>query len=380
MITALAYAENIIATLREPFLVLDKNLRVRTANRAFYTTFQVEKDQTEGRLIYELGDGQWDTNQLRKLLDEVLSDHDSVHDFDVEINFPRIGKKIMLLNARRFGAVEGDPDLVLLAIEDITERTLAEAKLRESEERYRRVVELMPAGVYTVDATGVITFYNQQAAAMWGRTPIVGDTDERFCGSTRLFQSDGTPMPHNLTPVAAALLDGSKYRDLETIIERADASRIHVRVNIAPICDGDGKIIGAINVFDDVSQRKLVELALHDSEIRYRRLFETAKDGILILDNDSGRIKDANPYMSELLGYPKKQFLGKELWEIGLFSDKSANEAAVRTLQQSGYIRYEHLPLESNLGIRVEVEIVANAYEEMRWTPSAGQFSALDKM
>ena len=120
----------------------------------------------------------------------------------------------------------------------------------------------------------------------------------------------------------------------------------------------------------DLSQQQQYEelvvskAALLDSEIRYRRLFETAKDGVLILDTETGRITDANPFMSELLGYSHEHFLDKELWEIGLFSDKSANEAAVRKLQQNGYIRYEHLPLETNRGLRVEVEVVANAYRE----------------
>ena len=120
----------------------------------------------------------------------------------------------------------------------------------------------------------------------------------------------------------------------------------------------------------DLSQQQLYDelvvskAALLDSEIRYRRLFETAKDGVLILDTETGRITDANPFMSELLGYSHDHFLDKELWEIGLFSDKSANEAAVRELQQNGYIRYEHLPLETNRGLRVEVEVVANAYRE----------------
>lgn len=104
--------------------------------------------------------------------------------------------------------------------------------------------------------------------------------------------------------------------------------------------------------------------ALRHSEIRYRRLFETAKDGILILDSDTGRITDANPFMTELLGYSHSQFSGKELWEIGLFSDKTANETAVFILQEQGYIRYEHLPLETSTGQRAEVEIIANAYRE----------------
>jgi PAS domain S-box-containing protein len=114
----------------------------------------------------------------------------------------------------------------------------------------------------------------------------------------------------------------------------------------------------------DIHDIKLIELEMKISETRYRRLFETAKDGILILDTESGTITDANPFMSELLGYSHEHFLGKEMWEIGLFSDKLANEAAVKTLQVSGYIRYEHLPLETSHGNRVEVEVVANAYHE----------------
>ena len=92
----------------------------------------------------------------------------------------------------------------------------------------------------------------------------------------------------------------------------------------------------------DLSQQKLFEelvvskAALRHTEIRYRRLFETAKDGILILDTDNGRITDANPFMTELLGYSREQFAGKELWELGLFSDKTANEAAVKELQEKG--------------------------------------------
>src|SRR3954454_11639578 len=88
---ALAYAENIIATLREPFVVLDKGLRVRTANAAFYRDFHTSKEETEGRLLYELGDGQWDIPCLRALLPQVLSDSRPVEDFEVEHAFPTIG-------------------------------------------------------------------------------------------------------------------------------------------------------------------------------------------------------------------------------------------------------------------------------------------------
>ena len=105
-------------------------------------------------------------------------------------------------------------------------------------------------------------------------------------------------------------------------------------------------------------------VAIRQSEIRYRRLFEAAHDGVLILDSVSRKITDANPFMSHLLGYGHEELLGKELWEIGLLKDEQASQAAFRELQKSGQVRYEDLPLESKSGDRREVEIVANRYDE----------------
>jgi PAS domain S-box-containing protein len=107
---------------------------------------------------------------------------------------------------------------------------------------------------------------------------------------------------------------------------------------------------------------KTIELIA--SEERYRRLFETARDGILIVDPTTRRILDANPFLSEFLGYTHDEFIGKELYEIGLLSDEAASQAAFRELQVNGYIRYENLPLETKDGRRVEVEFVSNLYQE----------------
>ena len=97
---------------------------------------------------------------------------------------------------------------------------------------------------------------------------------------------------------------------------------------------------------------------------RYRRLFQTAKDGILILDARTGKILDANPFMSGLLGYEHPELLGKQLWEIGLFRDIEESRTAYRELQEKGYLRYEDLPLETATGKKVEVEFVSNVYAE----------------
>lgn len=209
---ALCYAEEIVATLREPFLVLDKALRVVTANASFYRAFQASGDETVGRFVYELGNGQWDILALQTLLEEAVPKAMAAHDFEVEHDFPAIGRRSMLLNARRFPPHAGHPNLVLLAIEDVTERRTSAA-------------------------------------------------------------------------------------------------------------------------------------ARQDSELRFRRLFQTAKDGILILDAALGTIIEANPFMCGLLGYELGDFLGKEPWEIGVFRDKDASRGAYKELRATGYIRYQHLPL-----------------------------------
>jgi len=102
--------------------------------------------------------------------------------------------------------------------------------------------------------------------------------------------------------------------------------------------------------------------AILASEIRYRRLFETAQDGILILDAETGQVVDANPFMKELLGYSQEEFLGKKLWEIGPFKGEAASKIAFAKLQHTDRIRYEGLPLETKAGKRVEVEFITNAY------------------
>ncbi|AGA28508.1 sensor histidine kinase [Singulisphaera acidiphila] len=132
--SAKEYAESIVMTVREPLLVLDSQLHVRSANRSFYETFHVSPDETVGRYLYGLGDGQWDIPALRTLLEEILLRNPSFHDFEVSRDFEHIGPRTMLLNARRLQS-GGRLELILLAIEDVTDRRRAEREVEESERR-----------------------------------------------------------------------------------------------------------------------------------------------------------------------------------------------------------------------------------------------------
>jgi PAS domain S-box-containing protein len=114
----------------------------------------------------------------------------------------------------------------------------------------------------------------------------------------------------------------------------------------------------------DLPERPGSQAFMRASEIRYRRLFEAARDGILIVEPTTRKITDANPFMTELLGYPHKELVGKELWEIGLLEDEKSSQAAFRELQNKHFIRYEDLPLQNKAGQRHEVEFVSNLYEE----------------
>jgi PAS domain S-box-containing protein len=118
------------------------------------------------------------------------------------------------------------------------------------------------------------------------------------------------------------------------------------------------------DVANKITKDQTASEKLRISEIRYRRLFESARDGILILDAASGKITDVNPFMLEFLGYSRDEFLGKELWEIGLFKDKDESRIAFQELQATGYIRYEDLPLQTKAGNLWNVEFISNVYEE----------------
>jgi PAS domain S-box-containing protein len=124
--------QSIVATVREPLLVLDADLRVVSANPAFYRIFQVNPQETEGRFIYDLGERQWNIPGLRQLLEEIIPRNTSLDDFEVEHDFPAIGRKTMLLNARRLAATNLRSPMILVAMEDITARKQAQEALRQA--------------------------------------------------------------------------------------------------------------------------------------------------------------------------------------------------------------------------------------------------------
>src|SRR5580693_8722641 len=123
---ACALAQGIVDTVREAVVVLDKDLRVIAAGRSFYSSFKVSPEETQGKLLYELGDGQWDIPKLRVLLDKIVPEHGVMEDYEVEHEFPNLGHRTMRLNARQIFYEGGADTTILLGIEDVTERRMLE--------------------------------------------------------------------------------------------------------------------------------------------------------------------------------------------------------------------------------------------------------------
>ena len=218
------YAESIVETVREPLLVLNGELKIMSANPSFYRTFKVNPDETIGSFIYDLGNKQWDIPKLRELLEEVLPKQEAFDDFEVAHNFQDIGHKTMLLNARRIYRKYMGAEMILLAIEDITER-----------------------------------------------------------------------------------------RGLESLLE--------------------------------------------ESEERYRRLFETASDGIVLLEKREGRITHVNPATQKMLGYTKEESIGNKLRDIGVLLDLDDFQTTMRTLNRNGIINYYDVPVETKSGQCIDTDI-----------------------
>lgn len=140
---------------------------------------------------------------------------------------------------------------------DITERKDAELRLRESEQQLKDLLAAIPAAIYTTDAHGRITYFNEKAVELAGREPVIG-TDE-WCVTWKLYWPDGTPLPHDQCPMAIALKEGRSIRDAEAVAERPDGTRVPFIPYPTPLRDGKGRVVGAINMLVDISERKQAE-------------------------------------------------------------------------------------------------------------------------
>ncbi len=233
-----------------------------------------------------------------------------------------------------------------------------QASLRQSEHRYRTLTEQSLLGVLVVAKGFRIVYANRVIADITGYS-----VDELLSLPPEKVQA----LVH---PQDRAMVWGRFQRRLagedvpphyEYCGIRKDGKVRWLEMHATAIeYDGEPAILAAIM---DITERKRLEKDLRDSETRYRRLFEAAQDGILILDGETGQVIDANPFILNRLRYAMVEIKGKHLWELGFFEDIEANKTAFKELKEKGYVRYEHLPLRTKDGQQVDTEFISNAYE-----------------
>lgn len=348
------YAQNIVDTVREPLLILDATLRVRSANRAFYQTFHVSADETEGRLIYELGNGQWDIPDLRTLLEDIVPKSSVFDDFELEHTFPVIGRRAMLLNARKLEAGQHG-GLLVLAMEDVTARRRAEEALLKAGALQNAIFNSANFSSIATDEKGVIQIFNVGAERMLGYTAAdvmnkitpadISDPQEVITRAKALSTELGT----KITPGFEALVFKAS-RGIEDIYEltyiRKDGSRFPAIVSVTALRDAAGGIIGYLLIGTDNTARKQVEAErllldqrVRDQQFYTRSLIESNMDALITTD-PRGIITDVNKQMEALTGCTRDELIGAPFKNY--FTDPERAEAGIkRVLGESKLTDYE---------------------------------------
>src|SRR3954449_3869830 len=348
------YAQNIVDTVREPLLILDTTLRVRSANRAFYQTFHVSPGETEGHLIYELGNGQWDIPDLRTLLEDIVPKSSVFDDFELDHTFPAIGRRVMLLNARKLQAGHHG-ELLVLAMGDVTERKQAEEALRKGGALQSAIFNSANFSSIATDEKGVIQIFNVGAERMLGYaaaevlnkiTPAdISDPKELIVRAKALSVELAT----TITPGFEALVFKAS-RGIEDIYEltyiRKDGSRFPAVVSVTALRDAQDAIIGYLLIGTDNTARKQVEeerkkldQRLRDQQFYTRSLIESNIDALMTTD-PAGIITDVNRQMEALTDCTRDELIGAPF--KGYFTDPERAEAAIKlVLREKKVTDYE---------------------------------------
>ncbi len=368
------YAQNIVDTIRKPLLILDAALRVRSANRAFFQTFQVSAAETEGRLIYELGNGQWNIPELRTLLEDIIPKNSVFDDFELEHTFPTIGRRFMLLNARRLQAGQHD-ELIVLATEDVTARMKAEENLIKAGALQNAIFNSANFSSIATDEKGVIQIFNVGAERMLGYeaaevmnkiTPADISDPQEVIARAKALSSE---LQTTITPGFEALVFKAS-RGIEDIYEltyiRKDGTRFPAIVSVTALRDAQENIIGYLLIGTDNTARKQVEAErmlldqrVRDQQFYTRSLIESNIDALITTD-PRGIITDVNRQMEILTGSTRDELIGAPFKDY--FTNPDRADAGIRQVLAEGKVTDYELTASTKSGTETVVSYNASTF------------------
>ena len=338
------FFQNIVETIREPVLILDVDLRVLYANPNFYKTFKVQAEETIGNLFFNLGNHQWEIPALRKLLEDILKNQTIFNDFQVDHEFSSIGKRIMIVNARQVVNPELKQALILVAIEDITDRMLIEQALQNSEERFRRVFETAQDSIVLIDKmNGQIVNSNQASHELLGFT-AAELTNKKiwelgFVKDTKDFQK-----------VVRKLNDFGYVDYFDSSVKTREGDVISAEIYLT----NRAKVFQC-NIRDITEREKKEEELLRTNEL-LRTISDNNPDQIFMQDKDLKYTYVLNPQ----LGLTEQDMLGKSDYDIIPCMEDVEKLVKVKTqVLETGEAMHFETSLESKTG---EIEVFDGMY------------------
>jgi PAS domain S-box-containing protein len=331
------YTKAILNTVIDPLVVLDAKLQIQTANRAFYALFGVSREEAHGISIRKLGNNEWETSQAWQSIETVLCDDTQFQAIEIDREFPGIGSRTVVLDARRL-ARDGDA-LILLAFHDVTERKQAE----RTTSLLAAIVDSSDDAVISKKLDGTITSWNKSAEQLFGYTAAeaIGQNIALIVPRERRSEEED---------ILARLARGERVDHFETVRRRKDGSSLDVSLTISPIRDGAGKVFGASKVARDITERKRVERALRESEERFRAIVETTPDCVQLISADGTVLLMNSPGLRMVGARSAHEVVGKSVYDLIATEDrerfKAFNESICREGQ--GSLQFEIVGLAGN--------------------------------
>ncbi|MDG5813566.1 PAS domain S-box protein [Chitinispirillales bacterium ANBcel5] len=362
--TIRVFADKFLDHINTPLLVINDDLTVCCANRAYCAKFTVQRESVENRPIHELEDGMWVKHEAGILLKRVLAEDKGFNNLEICIR-KKMHPHYFILSAN---PTEFDKKLILVTIEDITEKRRTEQRLqniktheetlkkqlleiaisnKKLEDKNRLLESLLrsiPEGIMITDKENRVQALSCYFEHLFGIDPqrIQKAGEKERTRLMNLYAPGGEEVSHKDLPLAKVINEKKPIDNYELLFKQNGQSR-HVTINAAPIFDSEGEIKGAVGVWTDITDRKKAQVALHENEQRFRTMFENHRAVMLLIEAHSGKIVDANKAASLFYGYTKDELRLKTIEEINMLPPPKVHEERLNALKENrSYFVFPH--------------------------------------